>query len=366
MTNPTVLAADAAHHAPYKKISFATKQNNKTAADTASRTLSNIVLCEVGVAEGWGISIDAQFITDMVNDIKTNMPLGVKSNLRHNYENAGFQLGRITNIRIDGDRVLGDLKCYASADKSPLAPGMATWLTELVAEDPEAMMMSIVAEIAYSYQRDENGNEVPIWIEDEKGNWISPNYNMPIYVKYGCIESCDAVAEGALTDAMFSKNANNAELDFFTKLSNSIKRAFSRGKKGPDDEDTDFFPNMSAPMPPEGVLSAATQNPNSTMENPTTPTAPTMVEFAVAQTKIAELTTERDTLSASVAERNTKITALKAEKVVFATKLANAEAKITEMGKLAAAAHTGGKTDTTSEVVSFGSEHDKLKVYLGL
>lgn len=361
--------ADAAHHAPYTQISFATQQSSSTAADVSALTLSNVVLCSVGEAEGWGLSIDAKFVTDMVKDIKANMKKGVKSNLRHNSENAGFQLGRITNVRVDGDRVLGDLACYKSANISPLAPGMATWLVELVAEDPEAMMMSIKSDIAYCFQKDENGNEIRVWEYNADDIWISPNYEMPIYCAYGGIQSCDAVAGGALTEAMFSKPSNQTGL--LTQLTKTIKNALNFGKKDPEDDDTDFFPKA-----PSVVAAKNTQD----MKDNTEPTAPTAVEFAAVQTKVIELTTERDTLTASVAERDTKIvelsasvTAVTAERDTLTASVAERDttiialtAEVERLKLLPGDEHAGGDTDTTPTKPAFGKYHEQLKAERGL
>lgn len=354
ITKATFSAADAAHRAPYTKISFATQQNSKTAADTSARTLSNIILCSVGEAEGWGISIDVQFVTDMVNDINKNMKKGVKSNLRHNYENAGFQLGRITNVHLDGNNVVGDLKCYASADKSPLAPGMATWLVELVAEDPEAMMMSIVAVIAYCYQRDENGNEVKVWDYNEQGNWISPNYDMPIYCAYGSIESCDAVAEGALTEAMFSQQ-RHTEGSLFTQILAKVKR--SLGIPGPDDVDADTsnrtqeFSNNEIEMTKEEMQEMLDAQASAIEVKFAAKTDELKAAFAV---KEAELVSEKDALQLDITEK--------------ASLLAAAQAEVARLSELPADEHAGGDTNTTLEASKkgFGKHHDALKVELGL
>lgn len=352
-------AADTNHRAPYTKISFATQQSESTSADAAALTLSNIVLCTIGEAEGWGICIDALFIADMVKDINKNMKQGVKSNLRHNYENAGFQLGRIKNVRIDGDRVLGDLKCYASADKSPLAPGMATWLIELVAEDPEAMMMSIVVKIAYHYQKDEKGNHHKVWEYNTEGRWISPNYDMPIYIAYGSIESCDAVAEGALTEAMFSKT-QSTETDFFTKLGNTLKTAFGIAKTDaatlPSVSDSNNMENQKPPMAPTAIEFAdvQTQLTQLTAEKSALYTQLTAANAALAEltATAGNVTIERDALKSSVVERDATIAALTAEVALFK--------------ELPGAEHAGGNTDTTTGKVGFGKHHQALKTELGL
>lgn len=345
--NATFSAAEAAHYAPYTKISFAAQQNSKMAADTSALTLSNIILCSVGEAEGWGISIDVQFVTDMVADINKNMKKGVKSNLRHNRENAGFQLGRITNVRIDGDNVVGDLKCYASADKSPLAPGMATWLVELVAEDPEAMMMSIVANIAYSYQRDENGNQIKVWEENADGVWISPNYDMPIYCAYGGIESCDAVADGALTNAMFSQ-PQHTEGSFFSQILAKVKR--SLGIAGPDEVDADTlnrtqeFSNNEIEMTKEEVQE--------------------MLDNQVSAIEV-KFSAKTDELKAAFVAKEAELLAKAAE---TEQQLAAAQAEVARLTELPAADHAGGDTNTTIEAAKkgFGKHHHALKVELGL
>ena len=333
--NATFSAADAAHSAPYTKISFAAQQNSKMAADTSALTLSNVILCSVGEATGW-----------------------VKSNLRHNRENAGFQLGRITNVRLDGDNVVGDLKCYASADKSPLAPGMATWLIELVAEDPEAMMMSIVSDVAYFYQRDENGNQIKVWEENSDGVWVSPNYEMPIYCAYGGIISCDAVAVGALTDAMFSQ-PQHTEGSFFSQILAKVKR--SLGIAGPDEVDADTlnrtqeFSNNEIEMTKEEVQEML-DNQASAIE----------VKFSAKADELkAAFAAKEAELVAKAAEKEAELLAKAAE---TEQQLAAAQAEVARLTELPAADHAGGDTNTTIEAAKkgFGKHHHALKVELGL
>lgn len=349
----TFSAADAAHQAPYAKVSFATQQSSSTVADVTSRKLSNIVLCSVGEAEGWGISIDEKFIADMVKDIKANMKKGVKSNFRHNYENAGYQLGRINNVRIDGGSVYGDLTCYASADLSPLAPGMATWLIGLVAEDPEAMMMSIVANIAYFFQKDENGNEIKVWEYNADDRWVSPNYEMPIYCAYAGIESCDAVAEGALTEAMFSKNTEDT--DFLTKMVNVLKAAIGINQKQPDGIADD---------PLHAIQEFSKNNIDMTKEE-TQAMLDTTVAGIEAQfsKKVEELQTQFAAKTDALEAENKK---LEASLKDTETQLEAAKAEIKTLSASAADDHADGKKDTGKGKVSMGANHEWLKARYNL
>ena len=210
------------------------------------------------------------------------------------------------------------------------------------------MMMSIRANIAYCFQKDENGNEIRVWEYNADDRWISPNYDMPIYCAYGGIESCDAVAEGALTEAMFSKPAT--ETDFMTKIVAALKAAIGITKKGPDDID--------------GDTNHATQD---FSNNDIEMTKEEMQEMLDAQASNiqTQFSAKVDELQAQFAA---KVTALEDEKATteaattdIAQQLEAAKAEVARLSLEAAADHSGGVTDTGKGKVSMGANHEWLK-----
>ena len=143
-------------------IRFNTKIQFKTSkVDIAGRTITDVIIAEVGEAQGWGYEIELAFLEAMVKDIKTNMGGRLQSNMNHNYDNQFKQLGRFDDIKLNKSqkRVTGKLTVYKAADKSPSNIGMGVWFLELADEDQEAVMCSINGQASGFYQYDDNGGK---------------------------------------------------------------------------------------------------------------------------------------------------------------------------------------------------------------
>lgn len=184
-------------------------QPQKTASiDLDKRIIHDVVMAQVGEARGHGVHVEEEFLADAAKWFQDNMPNGVKANFGHNFQNVGLTLGKFHNIRHEGDKLLGDLHLYESADKSPNNPGQASWLMDQGKEDPEAVMSSLVFSAKQYYQKTDSGQKVQIWYYDDEDNWISKNTALgKVYVSFGEGRSCDIVENGALTDSLFSGNA---------------------------------------------------------------------------------------------------------------------------------------------------------------
>lgn len=74
-------------------------------------------------------------------------------------EQLGKHVGYITNIRKEGDGAVGDIQLSNSARISPDG-NLYQYVLEKAAEDPDAIMMSIVFQPGPLYFLDENGNRV--------------------------------------------------------------------------------------------------------------------------------------------------------------------------------------------------------------
>lgn len=332
--------------------------------DIENRQLNGCLLCAAGEAEGWGYSIEASFVTDLIAFAK-KLKNGVRCNLMHNYENTGYQLGKISNIRLDGDSARGDLSIYKAADKSPRAPGMGAWLLDLVQEDPEAAMMSVRVTIAYFYQKSEFGAEVKVWEYDDTDRWISPNYAMPIYAKFGSLESCDVVAEGALTDAMFSNTPTpHQEKHWFKDMLAQFSKALGL-HKGPDDLDSDG----------KKTDPSVVEAPQATDDNTTL-----ITEFSKSDTDMTKedfdaLNARLDKLDAAVLKSDTEkdglkkeLDAAKADADKLRDELTAAKDDIKKLDASAADTHADGDKSTGKDAkkVGFGKHHEDLKTYYGL
>lgn len=350
--------------------------------DLEKNAILDVIMCEVGDAKGHGFAVEQSFI-DAVAAAGKKMK-EVKCNLGHNWDNLGKQLGRFKNIRVHENHVKGDLYFYNAADNSPLAPGMAQWVKDLASEDASALNCSIVFYTAGYYQKDENGLEVKVWEYNADDMWISPNYDMPIYVKFGELVSCDIVDEGALTTTLFSADnellnrfndcithpefKKMLDLNFksFTPLNefyaNHYKKTVSlfqkfkefvgleskpiiEPEKGPDDIDTDIFPDISQLSNTD--IDMTKEELNAILDER---------EMALKtdfSAKITGLQTDLDTEKGKTAELETKLKA--------------AETKVLELEATPGAEHASGETNTTpTKGKGLGPAHAELKAKYNL
>ena len=184
--------------------------------------LSGVIMCQVGEALGHGVHLEQSFIEDGIKRAKKNFKKGMKARFGHpsmSNETLGSEMGRFKNFRVDDDKMVADLHLFDSANLSPTHPGMKDWMISQAAEDPEAIMCSIVFKPLYEYQYDDNNKRVNIWYCDQKGNWSRCrnqngevtyyNPNKELYVQMDEIYFCDIVDQGAATDKLFSANFNS-------------------------------------------------------------------------------------------------------------------------------------------------------------
>lgn len=182
--------------------------------DSKNRVIKNVILCQAGEAKGHGEWLEQEFIDDLVKFSNDNFSEGLPSNYGHNWDNLGKQLGVIKDIRVDGDKAVGDLHLFESADLSPDVPGVASYVMALAAEDRKALNMSIVFNRKGYYQRNDKGEKITV-------DWASIDENNKLYVEFGKLISSDIVDDGAATETLYSKkkpNQNDGLIDRFFSM----------------------------------------------------------------------------------------------------------------------------------------------------
>lgn len=174
--------------------------------DLSNRLINEVILCQTGEAEGHGMHVEESFLIDLVKYVNSNDG-GCRCNFGHNWDNMGLQLGRFFNVRLSGNKVIGELNVFNAADDSPKLPKMGTYILNLANEDSKSVMCSIVFKAKYYYQYDENGKEVKMkgwdWWE---GIFSNQDTKKKLYPKFEKLYSTDLVSDGALTTSLFSKN----------------------------------------------------------------------------------------------------------------------------------------------------------------
>lgn len=185
------------------------------------RTINGVIMAGVGEAAGHGYSIEASFLADALQYVKKKMGGRVQCNFGHRYNAMGFQLGAITNVRLssDGQYMLGDLKFYEAADRSPFGEGMATWAMDMAAEDSQAVMLSYTCGLKAFYQYD--NKKVKVFVATTWwGDPIAQFEDRPVYAEFEALYSCDLIDEGALTSSLFSKEVDR-QMQHFAQMANS-------------------------------------------------------------------------------------------------------------------------------------------------
>ena len=188
--------------------------------DEENGIIRNVVMCQVGPAKGHGISLDQEYINELVAyDIKHYSETGLKARFSHpSMSNTamGTQMGVFKNFSVRGEQAIADLHLLESANLSPNNPGIKDFMLSIAKEKPEFVMMSIVASAGYFFQKNENGEK---HILAEKVN-KTKGYNHVNEFKeelgdvfmgfgeFGTHPYTDAVEAGAATDSLFSQQFN--------------------------------------------------------------------------------------------------------------------------------------------------------------
>lgn len=139
-----------------------------TKVDNDKFTLSDVAIITEGPALGHDMFVDSTMLAQVVEGINAT-PKGVKSRLTHpglaqcgGKDGIEVTLGRVSNARIEGNQVKGDVKLGRFASVTPQGD-LRTYLMAIAEEDPELIGLSIVFEpdeMDSRFATDENGNPV--------------------------------------------------------------------------------------------------------------------------------------------------------------------------------------------------------------
>ena len=111
----------------------------RNGGDNGAGLLSGVSLIAAGEALGHDMWIDDVTLSQ-VAEYANQGKHGIKSRFTHpsmSADGMGRHLGRIKDVRVEGDRVLGDLHFAKSAHATPDG-NLAEYVMELAEEDPAA------------------------------------------------------------------------------------------------------------------------------------------------------------------------------------------------------------------------------------
>jgi len=176
---------------------------NNLKVDKENLTIKDINVIQLGDIKDWRpYTINDTFINDLVKYANSQKD-GILSNFGHNWDNLGKRLGRLTNFRVNGKKVVADLSIFKAAENTPGNENLGTYVMDLALEDEKAIMFSIRYKEQYYYQLNK-GEEIKIWYYDDDDNWVSSNSKFgKIYPKFEKLKCVDVVDEGAATDSFF-------------------------------------------------------------------------------------------------------------------------------------------------------------------
>lgn len=217
MPKPTFSQPEKPQSRYLKSELVAFSASESTNVDKEAGIISNVILCQVGPAKGHGVHLEQEFIDAGIAYAQKHWAkVGLKSRFGHpNMSNdaLGTECGRFRNFRVEEDKMVADLHLYDSANLSPTHPGMKDWLLSMAAEDPNAIMCSIVFTPDHYYVKNEEGEKLKLKYNDRRERWETEdgeslgNYDK-FYVALRELQATDIVDEGAATEKLFSAIVN--------------------------------------------------------------------------------------------------------------------------------------------------------------
>jgi len=161
-------------------------------------------MAQVGQAEGHDVHIELAELQKAAK--QANRLKKLPSEYGHNFgEGLDKALGYFYNVRMDGNKMVGDLQIFESADKSPTHPGMGSHILALASEDKSRVNSSIKFYPGEKYQRDSTGLKIRVSYYNQDSGWVSPleEYGN-VYREIQQLKGCDMVGDGALTEELYS------------------------------------------------------------------------------------------------------------------------------------------------------------------
>ena len=202
------------------------KENFKISGAIIAKKLS-------GAKDSRRIQIDDQFMADFVAKARTKeLPMQAD----HNYSTrVGTKLAFMKNISATDDSIIGDIQFLKSADKSPINPGMVSFLLDSIEENPKSYMLSMKVDVEYFFAATDKR---PVhkrynWETDEYQWYYTDNkkpYTGFVNMKFRDVSGVDFVGDGALTNSTFSSDTFVDQFNALTtdpEVSKLIKDNFS-------------------------------------------------------------------------------------------------------------------------------------------
>lgn len=159
--------------------------------------IRDVSLVTAGEALGHEEWLDATFVEQVAQAAQAAEGSGVKSRFTHpslSADGLGRFMGRIHDLRVQGDQAIGDIHFAESAHETPDGD-LASYVMGLAEEDPEAFAMSIV------FEQDQGAmSRFRAQHEDEDGNFTSPdpaNTNNFPHARLSELHAADFVDEPA-------------------------------------------------------------------------------------------------------------------------------------------------------------------------
>lgn len=185
--------------------------------DREAFTMSGVVVAsKMRPKDARRIVIDDTFMTDFVKKTK-GRELPVEAN-HNDYAQVGSKLGFIHSFTAIDNDLRADIKFLKSADKSPLAPGMVSFILDSIEEDPKSYMLSMKVAVEYFYSADnrtltrsynwEQGEYIWQYADNKK------MYAGDVHMKIKDVIGVDFVNEGGLTNSTFSTESDTFVAQF--------------------------------------------------------------------------------------------------------------------------------------------------------
>lgn len=283
--------------------------------DREAFTMSGVVVAsKMRPKDARRIVIDDTFMTDFVKKTK-GRELPVEAN-HNDYAQVGSKLGFIHSFTAIDNDLRADIKFLKSADKSPLAPGMVSFILDSIEEDPKSYMLSMKVAVEYFYSADNRTLTRSYNWEQGEYTWqYADNKKMyagDVHMKIKDVIGVDFVNEGGLTNSTFSTESDTfvaqfnelcarpevaqaIQSNFDQLIISSLTHPFRAGAET-NPHDMNFFTflkkifNMNTTTPPD--IDAAP--PAAAVVEASTPPTPTIeqlqAQIAAMEAKFAAIT----------------------------------------------------------------------------
>lgn len=173
---------------------------DEAGGDYESGIIKNVVLAKPGTAKGWGWSVEASEMQNLLRIVKAAKD-GLKCRADHPLlfaSSVGTTIAAVKNFRIDSaGRLIGDIHFLEAAN-----PEMRRHIISLAKQRPDFIAMSLYGQAAEVYFYNKDGKKQSIRSEEDYDAWAAMPEDTPAFIRFGSISAFDVVDEGALTDGL--------------------------------------------------------------------------------------------------------------------------------------------------------------------